>query len=188
MSEAFHDQPVVNVEGDLVALGPLRRDLLETYHRWVNDFDVARTLGLPLKPSTLESEHRRFDALTAGNSDSVVFTIYERATLCPVGITELQDIDHAHRTAELVMFIGHKECWGNGFGSEVTALMQDYAFDSLGLHNLMLKVFSHNERAIYVYEQAGFREIGRRRAAFREGGRVHDTIFMDCLASERPRE
>ena len=28
------ERPVVNVEGERVALGPLRRDLVETYARW----------------------------------------------------------------------------------------------------------------------------------------------------------
>lgn len=34
------EQPILNVEGDLVALGPLRRDLLPLYTRWINDLGV----------------------------------------------------------------------------------------------------------------------------------------------------
>ncbi len=39
------EQPILNVEGDLVALGPLRQDLLPLYTRWINDLGAARTLG-----------------------------------------------------------------------------------------------------------------------------------------------
>ena len=47
-----HKEPILNVVGDLVALGPLRRDLLPLYQRWIND------LGLPVgdgTPSSLSS-------------------------------------------------------------------------------------------------------------------------------------
>ena len=180
-------EPVVNIWGELVALGPLRRDLVATYHRWVNDFEVAGPLGLHCQPYTLESEELRYDSITKDGSTTITFTIYERATFLPTGIAELQDVDQRHGTAEFGMFIGRKQTWSHGFGSETTRLLMDYAFRTLGLQNLMLKVFSHNERAIQVYQRAGFREIGRRREAFRHGNQVHDVIYMDCLASEHFR-
>ena len=80
--------------------------------------------------------------------------------------------------------IGEKECWGKGYGAETTALMLDYGFNALGLHNIMLSVFSHNERGQRAYRRAGFREIGRRREALRRGGQTYDLVYMDCLASE----
>ena len=62
--------------------------------------------------------------------------------------------------------------------------MLDYGFVGLGLHNIMLRVYGHHERGIRAYTRAGFREIGRRREAFRLGGAIYDTILMDCLAGE----
>lgn len=41
------ERPIVNIEGERVALGPLRRDLLPAYQRWINDFSAVRTLGTP---------------------------------------------------------------------------------------------------------------------------------------------
>jgi hypothetical protein len=35
------EQPILNVEGDLVALGPLRQDLLPLYTRWINNLGAA---------------------------------------------------------------------------------------------------------------------------------------------------
>ena len=55
---------------------------------------------------------------------------------------------------------------------------------ALGLENIMLRVFSFNERAIRVYEKVGFQEIGRRRSAFRLAGQAHDVVFMDFLAAD----
>ena len=51
------DQPILNLLGDKVALGPIRRDLLAVYQRWINDFQVLRTLGIRgLRPQTAEAE------------------------------------------------------------------------------------------------------------------------------------
>ena len=49
------ERPVLNVEGELVALGPLRRDLLALYARWINDPETAAAVGSYL-PFTTERE------------------------------------------------------------------------------------------------------------------------------------
>ena len=45
MAEPDVDQPIVNITGEKVALGPIQRDQLPLYLRWFNDFDFARTTG-----------------------------------------------------------------------------------------------------------------------------------------------
>lgn len=62
--------------------------------------------------------------------------------------------------------------------------MLDYGFNALRLHNIMLSVFSYNQRGLRAYERAGFRVAGRRRQAQRLGQDTYDVIFMDCLATE----
>lgn len=176
--------PIINITGDKVALGPLRRDLLHLYQQWVNDFEVMRTLGAaPMGPVTAESEEQWFAGLQA-NRREVVFTIYERTGMRPVGTTALHDVDHLHRTAAWGIMIGDKLSWGRGYGTETARLMLDYAFTALNLHNVMLTVYDYNERGIRAYLRAGFTEIGRRRQARRLGGRAYDVIYMDCVADE----
>ena len=183
MAAAPHsEQPILNITGENVALGPVRRDLLPLYQRWINDFEVTRTLGARLRPMTWEAEEAWYEQSSKG--DDAHFTIYERATMRPIGNTGLHDIDHLHRTAEFGILIGEKECWGKGYGTETTRLMLDYGFNALGLHNIMLTAFSFNERGLRAYTRAGFREIGRRREAFRLAGRAYDVVYMDCLATE----
>src|SRR5713226_7569928 len=176
------EQSIINMSGEKVALGPVRRDLLPLYQRWINDFEVTRTLGARLRPMTSEAEEAWYEQSSKG--DDVHFTIYERAAMRPIGNTGLHDIDHFHRTAEFGILIGEKDCWGKGYGTEVTRLMLDYGFNGLGLHNIMLTAYSFNERGLRAYTRAGFREIGRRREAFRLGGQAYDVVYMDCLASE----
>jgi diamine N-acetyltransferase len=177
------EPPVVNIVGELIALGPLRRDLLSIYERWINDFASARNLGVPARPVSTEAETAWFDGVVKSAND-VSFTVYERATWRPIGNTGLHVIDHRNRTAEFGILIGETDARGRGFGTEAARLMLDYSFTALGLHNLMLRVFAYNLAGLRAYQKAGFREFGRRREAVQMGGRLWDVIYMECLASE----
>jgi diamine N-acetyltransferase len=180
------ERPVLSIEGELVALGPLRRELLPLYQRWINDLGTTRTLDLPPQPMTIEKEQDWYDQNSRAEN-SVPFTIYERETLRPIGNTGLDGVDHRNRTATFGIVIGEPDCRGKGYGTETTRLMLDFAFTALGLHNVMLMVFEFNPAGIRTYEKAGFREIGRRRKSRMMGGRLWDDVYMDCLSSEFER-
>lgn len=173
------------VAGQKVGLGPLRREVIVPLGvKWMNDLDVTRTLGVAAgRPLTLEAEEAWYERASKTESE-VHFLVYELATTRVIGSTTLTRIDFFNRTAVFGILIGEKDCWGKGFGTETTRLMLDYAFNVLDLHNVMLSVFSYNERGIRAYTKAGFKEIGRRREAKRLGGRAFDEILMDCLSTE----
>ena len=175
-------QPIINIVGEKVALGPDRSDLAPLYHRWSNDFEVVRLMGTP-RPSTLESEEA-LHSRVSNDQDLASFTIYDKSPLRPIGAAGLEDINHYKRTAEFYIIIGDKATWGRGYGTEVTRLMLDYGFTCLGLHNIFLWVNAANERGIRAYRRAGFRVAGRHRQSVRLGGRAYDSILMDCLATE----
>lgn len=174
--------PTVNIVGDRLALGPLRRDLIPVYQRWSNDFAVTRTLRSS-GPTTIEQVAASFDQL-GGDERSHNFTIYERDGWRPIGNVALVDIDWRARTAEFVLFIGESDCRGKGCGTEATRLMLDHAFTALGLHSVWLRVYAFNLAGQRAYEKVGFRVIGRRRECQLMGGKLWDVVYLDCLASE----
>jgi diamine N-acetyltransferase len=182
VDERRDERPQITSEGKLIALGPLRRDLIPTYQRWHNNVATLRTYALPL-PTTLEQEEALYTELTTA-SDKVLFTVYERASWQPVGTTYLTDIDHRHRSAEFGVLIGDVIWRGKGYGTETASLMLDYAFTALGLHSVMLTVYAFNLAGRRAYEKAGFREVGRRRQSHWMGGHYWDEIIMDCVATE----
>jgi len=182
VEERRDGRPPITIEGNLIALGPLRRELIPTYHRWHNDVATLRTYVLPL-PATLEQQEAMYAELTAA-SDMVFFTIYERSTWRAVGMTYLTDIDYRHRRAEFGILIGEAFDRGKGYGTETATLMLDFAFTALGLHNIMLTVYAFNLAGRRAYEKAGFREVGRRRQSHRMGDHYCDEIIMDSLATE----
>ena len=184
LSDQSADQPVVNIVGEKVALGPCRRDLMPLYDRWFNDFEVGMPYFLQLRPHTREAREAWYEQLANDDPTVTYFQIYERTTMRPIGRTMLYQIDLFERTADFGILIGERDCWGKGYGTETAILMLDYGFTLLRLHNIMLRVDSYNERAIRAYKRAGFREFGRRHEARRRGERTYDIVHMECLAAD----
>lgn len=173
----------LNITGQRVALGPLRRDLVPLYTKWRNDFAVQRTSGDLPRPVSEEQRMKWFENQMGGN-DAHWFTIYELVPFRPIGMTDLFSIDYRYRIAHVGMHIGEADARGKGLGTEVVTLMVDYAFSALGLNNVMLMVSEYNLAGRRAYEKAGFREFGRRREADSIGGQLYDEVYMDIIASE----
>ena len=164
------EQPGFVVEGERVALGPVRLDLVPVYQRWSNDLEVANSNGWVI-PFTREAQRDRI-AGRDGKPEFADFTVYDRGDAAPIGFSSLFRIDHRNGTADFGIFLGERR--DQGLGTEATRLTLDWGFTVLGLHNIMLSVAAWNQRAIRVYAKAGFRELGRR----------YDGVFMELLASE----
>ena len=176
--------PVSNMTGNLVALGPLRRDWLPVYQHWLNDFEMLKLVDRRFRPHSEEWITQWYERHASGANDSLIFMIIERAGKRPVGNVALQEIDYRNRTAELGIYIGDPACRGRGYGSEATRLILSFAFRILGLNNVMLRVYEYNEQAIHVYHKAGFREFGRRSQGQFMDGRFWDVVLMECVASD----
>jgi diamine N-acetyltransferase len=177
------DAPIFNIEGELVALGPLRREHIPLYLRWINDFGTTRTLGIPPRPMTLEQETAWYEQ-AAVDETRTGFTIYERATGRAIGNCGLHEVDLANRRTVVGIMIGEPDARGRGYGTEAMRLLLDYAFTVLGMHSVMLTVVEYNGAGRRCYEKVGFREMGRRRESRWYNGRFWDEIHMDILASE----
>ena len=183
------------VVGERVALGPLRRDLAETYARWVNDLEVRHGLQFA-GVMTPQSEETFLDDLIKDMAErqptAAHFTIYDREDGEPVGTTSLMEVNHFLGRARFGILLGERR--GRGLGGEATRLVLDWAFTVLALHNVVLEVMPWNERAIRAYERAGFRRVGVRRGALMSMGERCDELLMDAIAAEfgpsqlRPRE
>lgn len=105
-----------------------------------------------------------------------------RADERPIGCVSLGQFEDEH--ADLGITLGEPDCWGQGYGSEATALVLDHAFDGLGLHRVALGVFATNPRAIACYERLGFVREGVLREAARWGDGWTDELRMAILDRE----
>jgi RimJ/RimL family protein N-acetyltransferase len=170
---------VPNLVGRRLELGPPRRDLRPRYQRWLNDPEVIVPLGDLLQPVSAEAEAATYRQTSTGEQQAW-FTVYERRTGRPLGIAGLHRSEPGAGTAEFVIFLGAKDCWGQGYGAEATRLILEYAFEAGGLTSVLLRVYRFNQRARRGYRRAGFQVIGVQRQAHRVAGVAHDVSFMEC--------
>lgn len=175
--------PMITIEGEKVALGPLSRRYLGHFHRWFNDMEVMTAYSIRWSPKSEEGVEAWYQRVSQ-DQQAVGFMVYAKPGLAPLGYTLLLNINHYHQIADFDIILGEKAIWGQGYGTEVTQLTLDYAFTALNLHSVMLTVRTFNERGLRAYERAGFRVFGRRREARQLAGRRYDVIYMECLASE----
>lgn len=158
--------------------------------RWVNDPEIRRNLDHRVFPVGVEAEKAwiaGLEARTQAKTDvSLVFGL--RGDTSPMGVVSLHHVHWIARTAEIGILVA-KDHWGQGYGSEATDRVVQYAFYDLGLNSVRLRANADHVRALNAYEKVGFvREGILRQAVFRDGSFV-DVVMMSVLKDEwTPRD
>lgn len=168
------------VIGKKCYLSPTDPEDAEKYCEWINDISIMMHLE-PTMSLSVEAEKAVIREL---QSKHRIFSIIDMESDELLGSCGLHDIDHVNGLALFGIFIGNKNFWNKGYGEEATRLCLDYGFNVLNLHNIYLLVIEYNPRAIRCYEKVGFKTIGKRREARFFGGKRHDILLMDILASD----
>jgi RimJ/RimL family protein N-acetyltransferase len=71
-----------------------------------------------------------------------------------------------------------------GYGTEAASLCLRYGFEELNLNRIALSVFSHNWRAIRLYQRTGFVHEGCLREAVYRHGQYYDEYRFAMLRDE----
>ncbi len=166
--------------GERCYLSPINVDDYPVYTKWMNDIEVTSGLGNYTHNFALGTEREVLEKLSKDHNYAIIDNIKDEV----IGNCGFFRINHHERNAECGIFIGNKEYWNKGYGTEALSLLLAYGFDYLNFRNIMLKVFSFNERAIASYKKIGFKEIGRRRKNVVVKGIEYDDVYMDILDEE----
>lgn len=101
----------------------------------------------------------------------------------PLGLVALYDIHSIHRKAEFAIMLDPSK-QGNGYALPATISTVNYAFRTLNLHKLYLIVDEQNERAIHVYEKAGFKQEAVLKEEYFIDGSYHNVVYMSILKED----
>ena len=113
-----------------------------------------------------------------------IFAIEHKETKEFLGTCGLSGLNYINQKAELGIAIHAEKNWGKGYGTDAMKVLMKFGFNYLNLHRIELRVFTHNTRAIKIYQKVGFKEIGIRREARFQNGKFHDVKLMDILRRE----
>lgn len=171
--------------GENIYLSPINVEDIEIYMKWMNDKNVTDNIGQTQYVTTFEKEKEWLESTNKGNKYQ--FAIINNNDEL-IGNCSLFDLDFINGNATVGIFIGEEKYRGKGLGTETLKLLIGYGFNNLNLNNIMLTVFSFNERAIKCYKKVGFKEIGRRRKNITINNKRYDTIYMDIIREEYYKE
>ena len=159
-------------------------DVTPTYVDWLNDPAVSRYLETRHRPQTLESV-AAFVADCLARDDLRLFAICLSETRRHIGNIKVGPIKPNHALADVSLFIGERDCWGQGHASEAIALASGYAFRHMGVTKLSASFYAENVASIRAFEKAGFVAEGLRRDHYLLDGEPSDIVELGrCLKGE----
>jgi len=168
------------IKGEKVNLRTVTETDAPRYVKWFRDPEVTRYLIV--RNVTLQQEKKWIRENRKSRTDHVfAIETKDRVHIGGVGLHG----DKGEKTATTFgIFIGEKEYWNQGLGSEATALILAYAFQKKKYHRVTLDVYEFNKRGIRVYEKMGFVHEGIKRKAVKRNGKYYDVIIMGMLRHE----
>jgi len=173
--------------GELVRLSALDpEEVSKAFSRWNRDSEYTRLLNMSVRPlNSAKAIQKWMDEMIAETSPSeYFFTIRTVDENRLIGGMFLEVIDWAGRDSSVAIFIGEREYWGKGCGTDAMRLLLQYAFLELNLWRVSLGVFEYNPRAIRSYEKVGFCHEGRMRQYLNHEGKRWDIQYMGILREE----
>jgi RimJ/RimL family protein N-acetyltransferase len=173
--------------GKLVRLSAVDpEEMSKAFTRWNRDSEYTRLLMMSAQPlSSAKAIQKWMEKEIEGVSPTnFFFTIRALDENKLLGGLGLNVISWAARESFIAIFIGEREYWGKGCGTDAMNIVLRYAFTELNLQRVSLGVFEYNPRAIRSYEKVGFQHEGRMRKYLNHEGKRWDLLYMGILREE----
>lgn len=141
----------------LRALEPSDADFMYEVENDADAWRYSDTIA-PLSRRILRDYALTYDAdpFTAGQLRLI---ITEEENKAPVGIVDLYDVSQRHQRAFIGIYIC-KDYRGKGYADETIDLIEDYAHNSLHLHQLGAKVEENHIKAEKLFANRGYKLKG----------------------------
>lgn len=170
--------------GPSVRLTALSKEDARTIARWSVDAEFLRLQDTNAALPKTEAQVAAAIEKLGEAHDSIYFGIRKVEDGALIGTVDFCDIEWNNQCAWLGIGIGERTEWDKGYGTEALQLALRYAFAELNFHRLSLTVIATNERAIALYEGAGFKREGAFREFGLRDGRRYDLLLYGILRSE----
>ncbi|RBI63740.1 GNAT family N-acetyltransferase [halophilic archaeon] len=169
----------VFLEGDGIELRTVEEEDLEFLQATINDPAVREYLGG--RPPINGRQEREWYEERCSNDDHTNLLVCRDGE--PMGSVGLHPKDQTEASAEIGIFLAERY-WGEGYGTEASRLVTDYAFRERRHHRVMARVFEGNAGSARIWEKLGFRHEGRFREAEFLDGEYVDVDYYAVLEDE----
>lgn len=170
------------LEGKDICFKALNINDVQKIHNFASDENVSRFIGWQLMKTLSETHNHIEEMLRRESAGTHLYaSIVLKLTNEVIGTAMIFNFDHEANHAE-IGYVFHKRHWGKGYGTEVVALTDQFAFDSLNLHKLHTQVVDANIGSIRVLEKNGFKLEGRLKDYYFIDGTYYDKMLFGKFA------
>lgn len=159
----------------------------ETFYRWNQDSERARTLDFLWPPTSLESQKAFADAASKRRpeNDAYQWIIESIESDPPVPIGTI-DVHHTSQKDGTFMYgvdiAAPHRC--KGFAAEAIRLVLHYYFNELRYQKCTVEVHADNPASLRLHEKLGFLHEGLLRRMVFTGGAYVDVVMMGITKEE----
>lgn len=173
---------MITLTGNTVYLRALEPEDLEFVYAIEND-------ELVWEMSNTQTPYSRF--LIRQYLENAQQDIYEakqlRLAIClknsfeAIGLIDLFDFDPKNNRAGVGILISNESNRKKGVGSEALALIINYAFEQLQLHQLYANIGSDNEVSLQLFTKFGFQKIGTKKDWIKVNNIYKDELLFQLI-------
>lgn len=155
---------MITLKGNTVFLRALEPEDLDFIYEIENDetiWNVSNT-NTPYSKFLIRQylENAHHDIFEA---KQLRLAICKNDTETPIGLIDLFDFDPNNNRAGIGIVIKENQDRNSGFGSESLALLINYSFSKLNLHQLFANIDPQNSASITLFTKFGFLKIGTKK-------------------------
>ena len=170
-----HSGQIVFLQAKKCFLRPLEKSDAPLLTRWINDSEVTQFLERTM-PMMHATEEKWIDGLAGSKTDIVLLIVTNTGE--PIGVMGIHGMNWIDGTATTGAFIGEKEYWGKGFGTDAKMILLNYAFNILNLRKICSRVYAFNVRSIAYSKHCGYVDDGVQKKHVFRNGEYHDVIQL----------
>ncbi|WP_209477614.1 GNAT family N-acetyltransferase [Thermococcus stetteri] len=171
------------LKGEKVSLGVLLKEDLRKSWKWFNERSTARALFNSAYFTLPEEEEEFYEEMKKNKDKMPIFAVVENGSGKLVGVAGFNWVNYQARWGEIFYYLATEER-GKGYGTEVVALLVNYAFNHLNLHKVWAKVHADNGASIRVLEKNGFAPAGRLKDHVWSDGKYIDELLYELIREE----
>lgn len=174
---------MLSLKGDTVKLRALEPEDLELLFNIENNkefWEVSSTTtpySRFILKQYLENSHRDIYEVK-----QLRLVICNAETDEPLGLIDLFDFDPRNKRASVGILIENNRNRGKGYGAEALALLREYAFQQLDLHQLVANVGADNLPSQKLFEKAGFELVGTKKDWNLVNGKFKDELLYQLIS------
>lgn len=142
----------VFLAGDRVELRTIEEEDLDFLQQTLNDPAVRQFLS-DHGPINGEQEREWYEESSSDDESVNLLIAVDGEAAGSIG---LHSADPRNVNAEIGISLG-KDYWGEGYGTEASRLITDYAFQQRRVHRVVARVFEGNEGSHRIWQKLGFR-------------------------------